>query len=67
MSEGETMARTPRHKERQTKVLCDLWNGRTLSYMEVVVITRRARFKQGCLAGQKRARHSKVEQIIFFH
>jgi hypothetical protein len=37
------------------------------SYMEVMVITRRARFKRGCLAGQKRARLSKVEREFILH
>jgi hypothetical protein len=42
-------------------------NGKTLSYMEVMVITRGTGLKLGCMAGQKRARHSKGNKQFFFH
>jgi hypothetical protein len=36
--------------------------------MGVMVINKESKIvKGGCMAGQKRARHSKVEQQFFFH
>jgi hypothetical protein len=35
--------------------------------MAVMVKTRRTRLKQGCMAGQKRARLSKVKQQFLFY
>jgi hypothetical protein len=32
-----------------------------------MVITRGARFKRGCMAGQKRARNLKVKRQFLFH
>jgi hypothetical protein len=52
---------------QDSAVSVDPKNGKTLSYMEVMVITRGTGLKLGCMAGQKRERHSKGNKQFFFH